>query len=226
LEATLARLLVLDDVLFKRFRSLVPRDLRATEYFRKMGLKAVEAFRLLNVYEEVGPASGQHDLAWCAQTLVNIVEAISVNVTMRQPLSPSSREEAAKSLVAILYDVVKNHNYDIYQNVKWPRRRPKDEASIDRNLYERHIKSTSRVNPSGGYFVIKALQELPEAQRFVDRLQGILDTLSTIGWGPAPQAYREKLAALIKQLKSVPGPSASSGKRHAGGMDRKAKRMK
>jgi hypothetical protein len=237
LEATIARLLIVDDALFKQFRSLVSRNLRATAYFRKTGLKAFEAFQLLDQYEQLGPTSGQHDLAWCAQTLVNIVESISANVTMRQPLSPSSREEAARSLVVILKDVVKNHNYDIYQTVKWPRRRPHGEQQIDRNLYERLIGSTSRSNPSGGTFVIKALQDLPEAQRFVDDLEETLGLLETIGWGPAPQAYRDRFAALIAQLKSVPAPTvsdptvpgpsrSSSGKRPASALERKVKRMK
>lgn len=235
LEATIARLLILDDAFFYQFKSLVSRNICATEYFRKMALKAVKAFDLLDQYEQLGPTAGQHDLAWCAQTLVDIVDSISSNVTMRQPLSPSSREEAAKSLVGILKDVVKNHNYDIYQTVKWPRRRPHGELQIDRNLYERLIGSTSRSNPSGGNFVIKALQDLPEAQRFVEDLEEILGLLETIGWGPAPRAYRYKLSALIAQLKrvpsptSVPGPAASSSlseKRPATSMDRKVKRMK
>jgi hypothetical protein len=225
LEATIARLLILDDVFFFKFRSLVSRNLRATEHFRKMGQKALEAFRLLEQYEESGPTAGkEHDLAWCAQALVDIVDDISANVTMRQPLNPSSREEAAKSLVTILKDVVRK-NYDIYQTVKWPRRRPHGELQIDRNLYERLIGSTSRSNPSGGNFVIKALQDLPEAQRFVDDLQEILDILETIGWGPAPQAYRDRLKALIAQLKGVPATS-SSVKRPASAMEGKAKRMK
>ncbi|KAG0650919.1 hypothetical protein D0Z07_2754 [Hyphodiscus hymeniophilus] len=229
LEATVARLLILDDVLFYKFRSLVSRNLRATEYFRKMGLKAEETFHLLQKYEDRGPLPGQakNDLAWCAQTLVNIVDTIGNNVTMRQPLSPLPREEAAKSLVAILKDVVKNHNYDHYQSVTWPRRVPHGERQIDRNLYERLIGSTSRSNPSGGNFVIKALQDLPEAQRFVDDLQETLECLEGIGWGPAPQAYRDRLSALIAQLKSVSGPSSTAyGKRPASGMDRAAKRMK
>lgn len=230
LEATVARLLILDDAIFHKFRSLVPRNLRASEYFRKMGLKAVEAFQLLDQYEQRGPREGQqHDLAWCAQTLVNIVESIQRQCYKRQPLNPSSREEAAKSLVAILKDVVQNHNYDIYQSVKWPRRRPHGELQIDHNLYERLIGSTSRSNPAGGTFVIKALQDLPEAQRFVDQLEETLGLLETIGWGPAPQAYRDRFAALIAQLKRVPAtplPSASwsSGKRPASALERKGKK--
>ena len=228
LEATLARLLILDDGFFHKFRSLVSRNVRATEYFRKMGLKAEEAFLLLEQYVQSGPTEGQHhDLNWCAQALVDIVNTISSNVTMRQPLSSSSREEAAKSLVAILKTVVR-HNYDIYQSVTWPRRRPHGELQIERNLYERLIGSTSQSNPSGGNFVIKALQDLPEAQRFVDDLEEILGKLEAIGWGPAPQAYRDRFTTLIAQLKgvSVSAVSTSSGKRSASGLDRKVKRMK
>ena len=115
--------------------------------------------------------------------------------------------------------------HDAYQNSTWPRRRPHGELSIDRNLYERLIGTTSRTSPAGGNFVIKALQDLPEARHFVEELEELLVMLETIGWGPAPQAYRDKLGALISQLKGS-GLSMSSGKRPAGSLDREVKRMK
>jgi hypothetical protein len=226
LEATLARILIKDDDIFHQFSALVPRNTRASDYFRKMGSKAQHTCVLLDNYCEVGPAAGQHDVIWCAQTLVDIVNAISQNVAERQPLSSVSREEAAKSLVSILRMVVKDRNHDVYQNSQWPRRRPHGEPHIDRNLYERLIGTQSRANPAGGNFVIKALQDLPEAQRFVDALEDILNRLKTIGWGPAPQAYTDKLSAIIAQLKRGSGPSVSSGKRPASSMERKVKRMK
>jgi hypothetical protein len=228
LEATLAKILIKDDDIFHQFDALVPRNARASDYFRKMGLKAQHTCVLLDNYCEVGPAAGQqYDIIWCAQTLNDIVTAISQNVAQRQPLSPASREEAAKALVSILSMVVKDRNHDVYQNPQWPRRRPHGEPQIDRNLYERLIGTQSRANPAGGNFVIKALQDLPEAQRFVDELEDILRILKTIGWGPAPQAYTDKLNAIIAQLKRGSGPSASSsGKRAASSMERKVKRMK
>jgi uncharacterized protein YheU (UPF0270 family) len=226
LEATLSRLMILDDDLFHQFKDLVSRDTRATEFFRKMELKAQSSLDLLDKFCEVGPDAGKHDLIWCAQTLVDIVNSISANVAERQPLSPASREEAAKALVSILGLVVRKRNVDAYQNLTWQRRRPHGEAQIDRNLYQRLIGSTSRSNPAGEDFVIKALQDLPEAQRFVDELENILATLETIGWGPAPQNYRDKLIRLIRQLKGGSGPSASLGKRPASSMERKVKRMK
>ena len=226
LEATVSRLMILDDDLFHQFKDLVSRDTRATEYFRKMELKAQNTLELLDKYCDIGPTTGPHDLVWCAQTLVDIVNSISANVAERQPLSPASREQAAKSLVSILGLVVKKRNHDVYQNLRWTRRRQHGEPQTDRNLYQRLIGSQSRSNPAGGNFVIKALLDLPEAQRFVDELEDILSTLGTIGWGPAPQAYRDKLSGLITQLKSGAGSSAALGKRSAGSIDRNVKRMK
>jgi hypothetical protein len=227
LEATLSRLMILDDDLFHKFKDLVSRDTRATEFFRKMELKAQDSLDLLDKYCEVGPDDGKYDVIWCAQTLIDIVNSISANVAERQPLSPASREEAAKALVSILRVVVKKRNVEAYQNITWQRRRPHGEAQMDRNLYQRLIGSSSRSNPAGGNFVIKALQELPEAQRFVDELADILATLETIGWGPAPYTYRSKLSELITQLKRGETPSSSLGKRPASSMDRKFnKRMK
>ncbi|KAG4430334.1 hypothetical protein IFR05_014187 [Cadophora sp. M221] len=226
LEATVAKILILDDSIFHHFQTLVSRNVRATEYFNKMGSKAMATLDLLDRYCEVGPTAGQHDLIRSAQTLVDIVNSISINVTERQPLSPASRGEAAKALVSILSTVVRDRNHDAYQNSTWPRRRPHGELSIDRNLYARLIGTTSRTNPAGGNFVIKALQDLPEARHFVEELEEILDMLGTIGWGPAPQAYRDKLGGLITQLRGASGVSISSGKRPAGSLDHKVKRMK
>lgn len=229
LEATVSKILILDDQIFDKFQDLVSRDIRASDYFNKMAFKAKEACDRLDNFCEVGPSAGPYDLIWCAQTLLDIVSAISQNVAARQPLSSSSRESAAKALVSILSMVVKDRNHDVYQNPNLPRRRPHGEPQRDRNLYLRLI-GDSRSSPAGGYFVIKALQDLPEALHFVDDLEDILRRLDSVGWA-APQNYRDKLGALISQLKSGsanPSPTGtSSGKRPAGSLDRKVnKRMK
>ena len=232
LEATLAIILLKDDQIFEDLNAIVPRNARAMDYFRKMGLKAQHTLDLFDKYCDVGPtaAGQQYDVIWCAQQLIDIVDAIGRNVADRQPLKTSSREEAAKSLVSILRTVVKDRNHDVYQNTQWPRRRPHGEPSIDRNLYERLIGTHSRANHAGGHFILKVLQDLPEAQPFVDDLEEVLRVLKTIGWGPAPKAYTEKLNAIIAQLKRGSGPStfsgSQSGKRPASSMERKVKRMK
>jgi hypothetical protein len=230
LEATVSKLLILDDRIFEQFQYFAPRDVRASDYFNKMASKAREACKLLDNFCNVGGTVGnQHDVIWCADALVNIVAAISVNVAQRQPLSPSSREAAARALVSILGMVVRDRNHDAYYNPSLPRRRPHGEPQRDRNLYLRLI-GDPRSSSASGYFVIKALQDLPEALLFVDELEDILTRLKSVGWA-APPSYLEKLKALILQLKSGSAnpspPSTASGKRPATTLDRKEnKRMK
>jgi hypothetical protein len=227
IEATVSKLLILDDNIFHQFKNLVPRDVRASDYFAKMAMKAKEACDRLDNFCEVGPADGPYDLIWCAKTLVEIVASISANVSERQPLNPASREAAAKSLVFILGMVVRDRNHDVNVNPNVARRRPHGEPQIDRNLYLRLIGDTRNI-PAGPPFVLKALQDLPEALSFVDELEHILQILGSVGWS-APQAYQEKLATLISRLKGSSAgssPGTASGKRPAGTLDRNAKRMK
>lgn len=232
LEATISRLLILDDDMFYHFKTRVSHTMRALEFFKKAFLKAQTACDSLDRYCEDGPAAGPFDLVWCANKLIDIVNSISINVVQRQPLTLAAKEEAAKALVGILGMVV-NRNFDVYQTVSWPRRRAHAEPQIDRNLYERLIRNPPRNSPTSGDFVLNALQNLPEAQPFIEELEVILGQLEGIGWD-APPAYIGKLQRIIAQLKGVspiagpgPGPSVPSGKRPAGSGDRKAnKRMK
>ncbi|RFU25274.1 hypothetical protein B7463_g11058, partial [Scytalidium lignicola] len=232
LEATISRMLALDDELYYQFKSLISRNDIASDYFRKMSGKAQNTCQLLDQYIQTGPSTGNHDVIWCGNTLVTIVNKISSYATEMAPLSRSSREEAAKTLVSILHEVVMNRNHDAFQRVNWQRRPTLGEKQKDRNLYQLLIGSTSRAGPADGSFVIKALQDLADAaDRCVEDLEQILETIQSSGWG-APLAYVEKLTGLIAQLKGSrasgggPGQSSSSGKRPAGREDRKVKRMK
>jgi hypothetical protein len=233
---TFSRWLLQDDEAFLKFKPLIPHDMRASAYFKNMASKAYNACELMDKYATMGPTPGEaihHDVAWCAQTLINVVNAVGKNISKRQPLSHSSRREASSTLVLILREVV-DRNKDVYQDDRLPRRRPHGEPQTNRNLYQRLIGSDSPSNPAGPMFVLRDLQDLPEAQPFVETLEEILIKVQSIGWGPAPLAYRDKLRAIIAQLKGssgllspLAGPSSSStGKRRAGLMDRKNKRMK
>jgi hypothetical protein len=231
LGGTISRLLIRDEGAFFRSRNLVSHDLRATEYFKNMGFKAHKACELMDQYAQLGHSHGQihHDVAWCGKTLIEIVNTLGRNIVARQqqkPLRSSSRQEAAKALVSILAEVV-NRNKDVYRDDRLPRRRPHGEPQTDRNLYQRLIGSASSSNPAGPLFVLKELQDLPEAQPFVEDLEEILTKVKTIAWS-APQIFQEKLVAIITQLKGgVPPSSSSAEKRPAtSGMERKAKRMK
>lgn len=235
LQGTIARVLLHDDEMFDYFNTLIKPDTRATKYFQNMALKAQRTLTSLENYCEGGPsqAGGDFDLIWCAQSLTEIVNTISHNLSTRQPLSSATRTTAAKTLISILSTVIKSRNHDVYQNLSWPRPRKHGEPQIDRNLYQRLIGSTAPANPSGGTFVIKALQDLPEAKAYIDSLEECVVLLESVGWS-APKQYVDRLKELCRWLKGVSGPSPSSGSpgssggKRAGdmGMEGKVKRMK
>jgi hypothetical protein len=236
LEATFSRLLMFDNRMFHFFELLVSNDARAANFFLNMQLQAVDKLRLLDNYVDNGPGDdGRHyDIIWCAQELVNIVAAIDTNVSERGGgrLSPSSRTAAAGTLVSIL-EMVVSRDRDVYARIGWHRQKRHGEGRIHRNLYARLIGVVSSENPSGGVFVLKALQPLgPAATVYIERLETILHNVGPRG-SQAPKAYQDKLREYIKELKDMPrpdrpGPSSSSGKRSGGSTstDRNIKRMK
>jgi hypothetical protein len=239
LEATISRVLLMNDEIFYHFKTLVSHNMRAEDYFKKALVKAQATCEALDKYCDLGPVDGDFDLIWCANELTNIVSSISVNVIQRQPLSPAAKHEAARALVGILSMVVRDRNNDVYNNLTWKRQRRHAEPQIDRNLYVRLIRSPPLNDAASENFVLYALQDLPEAQPFIEELQAILERLEAQAWD-APQAYRDKLQKIIAQLKGVPvepleplepveaGPSASSSKRSSVGSGgrKRNKRMK
>lgn len=226
LEATVSRLLVTNDPAFSLFSDLVSPQDRALDYFRKMEHKAQDAFNLLDIYIDEGPSENHrnHDIIWCAQALISIVNAISTNYTARQPLTAQARLLAVKVLVETLEHVVTKRNVDAYQGMTWRRRADHAERYTARNLYERLIGSPSVDNPPGSAFVIDALQDMPEAQYYVEKLGDIQSYLEARGWGPAPQTYRNKLISLKARLERQPGPSPSAGPSTPGPSRRPGKR--
>jgi hypothetical protein len=214
LETTLARMLVGDDDLLCRFRSVVPRDIRASEYFRKMAERAEFTTVLLDDFSVAGRQHHDvdHTVIWCADQLVNIVESIHQNVALRQPLSPECRGEAAGALIKIL-DLVVLKNQEVYQSLdpSVRRKRPHGEPQTARNLYMCLIGVSREDNPAGGTFVLKALEDLPEAASHVEKLEEILAKLDSIAW-KAPQAYLSKLRGIISRLRGDTISSTSSGK--------------
>jgi hypothetical protein len=210
LEKTLARMLVEDEVLLRRFKSLVPSELRATEYFRKMAERAEYMTVLLYDFSVSGRQHHDvdHTVIWCADQLADIVNSIHQNVTIRQPLSQECRGEAARSLIKIL-DMVVLRNQEVYQSLdpSVRRKRPHGEPQTARNLYMRLIGVSGEDNPAGGTFVLKALEDLPEAVGHVEKLEEILAKLDSIAW-KAPQPYLSKLRGIISRLRG--DTSASS----------------
>lgn len=242
LEATIFRLLALDEYIFHQFQLRIPSSVQASDYFfLQMMRKAQETWELLDEYSKVGPVYGHHyDVSWCAQMLVNIVEAIHKHIRDRQPLPPASRENAAYALASILQLVVEK-NFELFGNTaNWTRRRPAHEPARARNLYMWLIGEVSPENPAGGTFVLRALEDVSDTYHSVKKLEAISIKIAGIGWS-APEPYRERLSQIIARMRGEAGPrpppgpppgpgpeSGPSSKRPAarGPSNRNVKRMK
>ncbi|RDW68518.1 hypothetical protein BP5796_09175 [Coleophoma crateriformis] len=225
LEATICRLLLLDDDVYYQFKDLVPKDAQVLDFLHKMQAKAVESFQLLDRYIQSGPIPGQvsHDVPWCANALIEVVN--SVAALTFTPISRAAKMETVRILTSILEEVVER-NYDIYASITWTRRPIPHEKDIDRNLYKLLIGSSSRDNPAQGDFVLGALHGVRDAAGgAIDDLDEIATKIGSLGFG-APAAYMNKLKGLIEQLKSGSRLGIAAGKRLSEGSDRQSKRMK
>ncbi|TVY49088.1 hypothetical protein LOCC1_G001172 [Lachnellula occidentalis] len=211
IEATLFRLLVLDEHIFHQFQLRIPSNVQTSDYFLQMKRKAQETWELLEEYSADGPVYGHHyDVIWCGQMLVNIVEAIHKHIRDRTPLPPASRENAAHALVSILQLVV-DKNFEMYSNnANWTRRRPLHEPARARNLYLRLIGEVSSDNPAGGTFVLRALEDVSDTRRSVAQLEAISRKVAQIAWS-APEPYRKRLSQIIARMRGGAGAGADFG---------------
>ncbi|KAK6587388.1 hypothetical protein PZA11_000678 [Diplocarpon coronariae] len=90
LEATVVRVLMKDDNFFPPFKNLVSHDIRAIAYFKKKGAKARNTLDRLERSCGVGRVAGHDNIVCSAQTLADTDSAISIHVTIRQPLNPAA----------------------------------------------------------------------------------------------------------------------------------------
>lgn len=133
----LARLLLLDDDWFHRFDSLVPAVARDIDFFDKISSKVDKALTkldeyamtgLTNTWNAIGPNALEtfgHDVPWCAQALVDLVEALDTFIQARS-LNSTTHAKAASSLVYILQKVL-SRNIECYpakKDMQWDRKPP------------------------------------------------------------------------------------------------------
>ncbi|KAL8707903.1 MAG: hypothetical protein Q9220_007123 [cf. Caloplaca sp. 1 TL-2023] len=190
LSATIYRLAVQDEGVFRRLRRVISHDICATATFSKLRARAQEAFAALDLFLEIGPSEGQHrdsqDIPQCAKLLRNVVHQICDARDVRTssgPLSASVSTKVAEILAEILQEVC-NRNEDGYYRISWEREVRNDEPSRDRNLYSYLIGDPPRFSilaPSwmSETFVIDQLRRLPtnEWRHLIERLTSILDQM-------------------------------------------------
>lgn len=186
LAATIYGIAIRDDVFFRRLSKVVTRDVRAGTYFRKQWVKAKELMAQLDRFAELGPSrlveARDVNVLMCARDLRLIVHQICENRDRRTadgPLGSEVISKAAEFLVDILYEVVCNHNRDIFGQT--PQELSEDQGR-DRNLFTYLIGNPPQLDSSAPVamvddFVIDCLRDFPatEWSHLLERLTTIMD---------------------------------------------------
>ncbi|KAI4128165.1 MAG: hypothetical protein LQ338_002867 [Usnochroma carphineum] len=225
LAATIYRLAVRDESVFKRLRRVITHDICANAHFSKLRARAREAFASLDNYVANGPSgSNDQDVPRCARMLRSIVDQIFQARNLRTsigPLSASVLMKAAEILVEMFQEVC-NRNEDVYYRIDWEREVSDDEPARNRNLYTYLIDdpprfSSSTPNWMKETFVVDRLRQMPanEWRHLIERLTSILDQIReyTPDEDQPPSAYT-KLERMIQDYTAEAfEPSSSSVQR-------------
>ncbi|KAL8720392.1 MAG: hypothetical protein Q9225_002744 [Loekoesia sp. 1 TL-2023] len=225
LAATIYRLAVRDESVFRRLRRVITHDVCANAHFAKLRARARETFARLDSYVENGPSeSNDQDIPRTARMLRSIVDQICHIQNLRTssgPLSPTVVTKVAEILVEILQEVC-NRNEDVYYRIDWERDVSGDEPERNRNLYSYLIDDPPRFSASSANwmketFVIDRLRQMPanEWRHLIERLTSILDQIRefTPDEDQPPPAYT-KLDRMIQEYTAEAfEPSSSSVQR-------------
>ncbi|KAM0135779.1 hypothetical protein ACHAP3_004876 [Botrytis cinerea] len=228
LEATLAKLLTQDDVIFHRFEQHIPRERRDIMYLHKMEDKFNETLRQLDDYAASGNLSNwdamtpfdnvgfEHNVPWCAQALIHISDSMRDNLRWRVGMSRENKLQAAEILIRML-EAIRSRNVDVYSNHSFRRNRPHGEQLTNRNLYLNLLGPQSENIPDRSDFIIDALENLPgnvvAAGDFVSRLDRLCADFSSVAFVSPRRVYVNRLGQLISRLRvnyGVPLVSVSS----------------
>lgn len=225
LAATIYRLAVRDESVFRRLRRVITHDVCANAHFSKLRARAREAFARLDSYVEDGPTpDNNQDIPRCARSLRSIVNEICQTRNIRTssgPLSTTVVMKVAEILVEILQEVC-NRNEEVYYRIHWEREASEEEPERNRNLYAYLIDdpppfSASTPSWMKETFVIDRLRQMPanEWRHLIERLTTILDQIrdGTPAEDAPPVAYT-KLDTMIQDYTAEAfEPSSSSVQR-------------
>ncbi|KAL8768114.1 MAG: hypothetical protein Q9209_005577 [Squamulea sp. 1 TL-2023] len=190
LTATIYRLAIRDEKVFRSLRKVITHDICANVHFSKQRVRAREAFERLDNYIENGPSieieESDQDIPTCGSMLryvVNQICQIRDSRLSRGPLSATVKRRVAEILVEILQEVC-NRNVDVYYRIHWERSVANDEPDRNRNLYAYLIDDPPRFGSSTPNwmketFVVDRLQQMPadEWRHLIERLTSIVDQM-------------------------------------------------
>ena len=228
LSATIYGLAVKDEVFYKRLTKVITPDRCATQFYAKQRARAVDTMRSLGQYINNGPSlnpmTRDMDVPECARTFRIIVHEICQDRdsrTAKQPLSAAVITHVAEILVEILQQVC-DRDFDVYENITWPRFGADNEPEWNRNLYMYLIGNPPR-NPSAPAwmnddFVIDQLRNFPTDQwrHLVEPLTTIQEEIydRAVEYGLPSTEYAHKLETMLRDYTNeADEPSTSSVQR-------------
>ena len=228
LNFTIYRLAIRDDDFYKRLTKIISPDRCATRFYAKQRARAVDAMRSLGEYIRDGPSPNpmtrDMDVPECARIFRTIVHQICQDRdsrTAKQPLSASIITQVAETLVEILQQVC-DRDFDIYENITWPRVGADDEPDRNKNLYMYLIGDPPRYSSALAWmnddFVIDQLGDFPtnEWRHLIEPLTTIREEIHerALAYGHPSFAYADKLESMLREYTNeAEEPSTSSVQR-------------
>ena len=228
LSATIYGLAVRHESFYRHLTKVITPNRCASHYYAKQRARAQEAMRSLGRYIVDGPSptpmTRDMDIPECARTFRIIIHQICQDRdsrTAKQPLSAAVITQVAETLVEILQQVC-NRDFDVYENITWPKVGADDEPERNRNLFMYLIGDPPR-NPSAPTwmnddFVIDQLGKFPpnEWRHLVEPLTTIQEKTyqRAVEDGLPSITYAEKLETMLQEYTNeAEEPSTSSVQR-------------
>ncbi|KAG5301216.1 SWIM zinc finger family protein [Histoplasma ohiense] len=158
-EATMFRLAVHDDNVYRSLRKAMPAPARCAIFFDKVQKKTRALLVDFDRYCQYGTPQRDGtalEIRVVVERLHELVSLVAINIA---PRAPDSHRNAPDALIGILRDVV-TYNYNAFDGNAWGRISPAGETENDCNLFAQVI---GQPEVSGQYFVLDVLESLPRA---------------------------------------------------------------
>ena len=195
LEATLLRLAVNQDPVYRALRRAQPPEQCANICYEKLSNRAGSDLERLDDYAEeatVYPDGLVPNVLWLSIQLRTHVDQIAQNLAVRRS---HGLAKAVNILVGMLGNICAR-DYDAFAEATWYIPMSPNESPRDRSLYQLLIANPQHT----GYFIVDVLAEISQAEiqalqdrdrrRFVQRMEDILTTIQEQG---APVVFRQRL---------------------------------
>lgn len=198
-EATMFRLAVIDENVYRAMNRTMPAGARAIIFFNKIMARCDSLLTEFDEYCQNGPIRDGRALE-----IPLVVKKLEVNLALIQKnifvRSGEGIDDATEAVVKVLGNIA-NRNYDAFENNAWGRRTPRGETANDRNLFAQLICNDRS-------FALDCLKTLPGRILRQGALDAVFTKLQNNGASPA---YLHRFGALMRGSGSAGGGSTTAG---------------